>query len=154
MPPLPPCGLYRTGRPLGDAIPPGRLVSFHNHGNPGPGVYLPSGWTQNRATFHPHGHTVPDAAWADSLEPLLPEGFYRVERAFPCCEKHCRTFEADLLVQLGYTGEAVPLLFVPEWGQAGLRLPERGTRVEGERLRHLVPLKVPGMDAGHASPVH
>ncbi len=154
MPPLPPCGLYRTGRPLGGAVPAGRLVSFHNHGNPGPGVYLPSGWTQNRATFHSQGHTLPDAAWAESLEPLLPEGFYRVEQAFPCCEKHCRTFEADLLVQLGYTGEAVPLLFVPEWGEAGLRLPERGTRVEDGRLRHLVPLKVPGLDAGHASPVH
>ena len=32
---LPPCGLYRTRRALGTSIPEGRLVYFHNHGDPG-----------------------------------------------------------------------------------------------------------------------
>jgi hypothetical protein len=151
---LPPCGLYRTGRPLGDSVPAGRLVSFHNHGNPGPGVYLPSGWTQNRATFHAKGIPIPDEAWVDSLEPLLPEGFYRVEQAFTCCEKHCRTFEAEQLVQLGYTAQGEPLLFAPEWRPEGFALPAKGTRVGREKLGRLVPLRVPGTSAGQANPLH
>lgn len=36
-----PCGLYRTTRPIPDAVPAGVLVYYHNHGDPGPGVYLP-----------------------------------------------------------------------------------------------------------------
>ena len=39
-PALPACGLYRTLLPIGD-LEAGRLVYFHNHGNPGAGVYFP-----------------------------------------------------------------------------------------------------------------
>jgi hypothetical protein len=35
---LPPCGIYRTSQPLGDHVPAGQLVFFHNHGDPGPGI--------------------------------------------------------------------------------------------------------------------
>lgn len=139
---LPPCGLYRTTAPLGEHVPAGRLVYFHDHGDPGPGVYLPSGWAANRARWAPKGHTIPSAAWATSLARLPPEGFYRVGEVFTCCDKRCRTFEADLLVQLGYDGAAQPLLFVPEWTAAGIALPEIGSRVEEDRLRRLVPLRV------------
>jgi hypothetical protein len=140
---LPPCGLYRTRRALGTDIPAGRLVYFHNHGDPGPGLYLPSGWAANRARWHPQGTRLPDTTWAENLEPLLPEGLYRVLASFPCCEKRCRTFAPDQLVQLGYTGEAEPLLFVPEWTEQGLTLPTTGARVEREHLERLAPLKVP-----------
>ena len=34
---LPPCGLYRTTKPVGD-VPAGALVYFHNHGTPGAAV--------------------------------------------------------------------------------------------------------------------
>src|SRR5262245_7482605 len=95
---LPPCGIYRTTRALGDDVPAGRLVFFHRHGDPGPGVYLPSGWTANRARWHEHGHTIPSTDWADSLVPLPAEGFYRVREEFTCCAKNCRTYEVDLLV--------------------------------------------------------
>ena len=36
------------------------MVYFHNHGNPGPGVYLPESWEHNRAKFSPQGITLPD----------------------------------------------------------------------------------------------
>ena len=142
MDPLPPCGLYRTTGPLADAVPSGRLVYFHNHGEPGPGVYLPSGWSSNRATFHSQGTTLTDLSWAGTLQPLAAEGLYRVVEAFTCCEKQCRTFEPDLLVQLGYDAEAHPILFVPEWKDEGLRFPDRGSGIENDRLRSLKAVKV------------
>jgi hypothetical protein len=151
---LPPCGLYRTRRALGE-IPAGKLVSFHNHENPGVGIYEPSGWHQNRARFHTHGTPVPDRSWAeDGLEPLPPEGFYRVVDSFECCEKGCRTFERELLVQLGYDADARAILFVPEWGQNGFALPERGSHVELHRLAALRPLRVPGTSAGQDRLLH
>ncbi|MDY7233099.1 hypothetical protein [Hyalangium rubrum] len=139
---LPPCGLYRTRRALGDTIAEGRLVYFHNHGDPGPGLYLPSGWSVNRARWHSRGTTLPDAQWAEHLEPLPAEGLYRVREGFVCCEKRCRTFEEEALVQLGYNGTAEPILFAPEWTATGLNFPTVGTVVDRERLDKLVPLKV------------
>jgi hypothetical protein len=139
---LPPCGLYRTGLALGDEVPAGCLVYFHNHGDPGPGVYLPSGWSANRARWHEHGHTIPSPEWAATLEALPAEGLYRVREEFACCERRCRVYEPDLLVQLGYDGEAQPILFVPEWTQAGLAIPETGTGIDADRLDRLAPLLV------------
>ncbi len=140
---LPPCGLYRTRRALGTTIAEGRLVYFHNHGDPGPGLYLPSGWSSNRARWHSRGTPLPELQWIEHLEPLLAEGLYRVRESFTCCEKLCRTFEEDLLVQLGYNGTAEPILFVPKWTATGLTFPETGTLVDRLRLDRLVPLKVP-----------
>ena len=145
---LPPCGVYRTTLALGEEIPAGRLVYFHNHGDPGPGIYLPASWTANRARWLEQGHTVPSPAWAASLVSLPAEGFYRVREPFACCAKRCREYDTDLLVQLGYDGDAQPLLFVPEWTSAGLALPELGVALDADRLTRLVPLKVvePGDD--------
>ncbi|MFL5320131.1 MAG: hypothetical protein ACJ790_10790 [Myxococcaceae bacterium] len=142
MSPLPPCGLYKTTQALGTSVPKGRLVYFHNHGSPGAGVYLPSGWSLNRVSFHEHGTPIPDDAWASSLEPLRAEGLYRVKGNFTCCEKNCRTFEPGLLVQLGYNGEAQAILFVPEWTASGLGFPERGSVVDAAPLSELEPLNV------------
>jgi hypothetical protein len=139
---LPPCGVYRTTAALGDDVPVGRLVYFHRHGDPGPGVYLPREWTANRARWHERGHTIPSETWAASLEPLLEEGLYRVREPFTCCAEACRTYEEDLLVQLGYDAEAQPLLFVPEWTASGLAIPEMGLRIDEDRLAKLAPLKV------------
>ncbi|GMU59545.1 MAG: hypothetical protein AMXMBFR34_13080 [Myxococcaceae bacterium] len=139
--PLPPCGLYRTTRPLGE-LPAGRLVYFHNHGDPGAGVYLPGDWKLNRASWQSRGHTIPDEAWAQSLAPLPAEGLYRVSGDFFCCEKQCVRFPKSQLVQLGYDGEANAILFVPEWTAKGLGFPERGTRADASRLSMLEPLAV------------
>lgn len=145
---LPPCGLYRTTQPLGDRVPVGRLVYFHNHGDPGPGVYLPTGWRQNRALFDAEGVLLPGRWWAATLDPLAAEGFYRVRETFHCCERRCRAFEVDLLVQLGYTAEAEPLVFVPELVDGVFVIPERGTHIDRARVAKLHPLKVPVVSGG------
>lgn len=133
---LPPCGLYQTTEAIGP-VPAGRLVYFHNHGDPGPGIYLPTGWKLNRAIFSQQGVTLPGPALAKTLKPLLAEGFYRVGEPFTCCERNCRTYERDLLVQLGYDAMARPILFVPEISETGLVIPERGQRIDDIRLARL-----------------
>ncbi|MCA9670489.1 MAG: hypothetical protein KC503_33060 [Myxococcales bacterium] len=137
------CGLYRTTQPIGEDVPAGVLVYYHNHGDPGPGVYLPREWRNNRAQFHEEGITVPDESYADSLEPLLAEGLYRVVEPFYCCEKRCQYFEPELLVQLGYNGDAEAILFVPELIDGAIALPMEGILVDDERLVKLSALKVP-----------
>lgn len=138
---LPPCGLYRTTQPVA-GIPAGRLVYFHDHGDPGAGLYLPSGWSGNRASWQQRGHTLPDEAAARHLAPLPPEGFYVVETAFTCCAQRCVEYPRHQLVQLGYDAAATPLLFIPELGPGGLGLPERGNRVSEGDLAKLTRLRV------------
>jgi len=137
----PPCGIYRTTQAL-EGIPAGRLVYFHNHGDPGPGIYLPERWSNNRAQWQARGATVPSPAWSATLAPIAAEGLYRVSEEFFCCDKRCRKYEVGLLVQLGYDGEAHPLLFVPEWTDAGMSFPLEGLKFEGVNLSRLEPLKV------------
>jgi hypothetical protein len=117
-------------------------VYFHNHGDPGPGIYLPSGWRMNRASWHAGGIPIPDEAWAQTLEPLPAEGFYRVLETFLCCEKRCQTFQAEELVQLGYNGRGEAILFVPQLMATGISLPESGTGVDRARLAKLATVKV------------
>lgn len=141
-PQLNPCGLYRTREPIGD-IPAGALVYFHNHGDPGPGIYLPLKWTYNRVQFHQEGMTISADLAGTALEPLLPEGYYRVAEEFYCCADRCRRFEGDSLVQLGYDAAATPILFVPELLGGLLVVPEIGTALDRAHLESLRPLKVP-----------
>ncbi|MCX5747008.1 MAG: hypothetical protein NT062_31445 [Proteobacteria bacterium] len=150
---LPPCGLYRTTAAIGD-IPTGRLVYFHNHGNPGPGVYFPESWTTNRAKFSPQGTTVPKDWNGKGLMPLPPEGFYRVLSPFHCCEKKCVQFQPDAFVQLGYNGAGKALMFVPEIATGMIDVPERGTFVDDEALVNLAPLQLAErkQEAGAAGP--
>lgn len=138
---LPKCGLYRTTADI-ESVPAGRLVYFHNHGDPGPGIYLPESWNLNRAKFSKQGTTLTDESLADHLEPLAEEGLYRVVESFTCCDKNCRTYDVGLLTQLGYDGEAHPLLFVPEWTTAGLGFPHIGQPIDPARISRLEPLKV------------
>jgi hypothetical protein len=147
-----PCGLYRVTQPLDKRLKAPLLVYFHNHGEPGPGVYPAIEWTRNKATFAQQGFTV-DADYTRTLMPLPPEGFYRVRESFTCCEKNCQTFEPETLVQLGYDGSGNGILFVPTWTAQGLSFPERGTRLSDDRLTRLTPLKVlipAGQEAGAA----
>ena len=123
-------------------VPAGRLVYFHNHGDPGPGVYFPERWTANRAHFAPRGTTLPMMFDVQALKPLLAEGFYRVKSAFHCCEKKCMQFEPDAFVQLGYNGAGTALLFTPELGGGAVQIPERGTPVSDAAFQHLALLKV------------
>ncbi|MCA9678293.1 MAG: hypothetical protein H6709_17570 [Kofleriaceae bacterium] len=140
---LPPCGLYRTTQAVA-GVDADRLVYFHNHGNPGAGLYLPERWTHNRAHFSPSGRTLgDDVDAAKVLRPLPREGFYRVTATFFCCSKHCMQFAPEMLVQLGYNGAGRALLFVPELVGGGLTVPDRGTFVDDDALVNLVALQVP-----------
>jgi hypothetical protein len=139
---LPPCGLYRTTREVA-GVPKDRLVYFHNHGEPGAGLYLPSGWKANRAQFAARGYTLTDPNEdVTALSALAAEGFYHVVESFHCCEKQCRVFETDTFVQLGYNGAAAAILFVPELHDGAVRIPERGTRVDEDRVDKLRLLKL------------
>jgi hypothetical protein len=138
---LPDCGLYKTTKPIGQ-IEAGRLVYFHNHGNPGPGVYLPAKWHQNRCTFSESGTTVSADFDPSSLQELPVEGFYRVTHEFYCCEKQCTKFETDVFVQLGYNGSAAPILFTPELTSNGIKLPERGSVIDEHNMKNLVLLRI------------
>ena len=146
---LPPCGIYLTTDAIGE-IPAGRLVYFHNHGEPGPGVYLPSSWKGNRARFEARGHLLPTLDHVEHLEKLAQEGFYRVREAFFCCEKRCRRFEPEALVQLGYDGSGQAIVFTPQWIDGQLAIPERGTRVERDRVDSMTALRVSSSN----TPVH
>ncbi|MEM9729246.1 MAG: hypothetical protein AAF997_11715 [Myxococcota bacterium] len=139
---LPPCGVYRTTAPIG-AVPAGRLVYFHNHGDPGPGIYLPTAWKYNRAEFDKTGQVLQDLAWVEWLEPLPPEGFYRVVAPFHCCEKLCRKFDEDMLLQLGYNANAEPILFLPELVDSMLAVPTQGWKTTRETVANLQQLQIP-----------
>lgn len=138
---LPACGLYRTAAPIG-GIAADRLVYFHNHGDPGPGLYLPASWAANRASFAPRGTTLPTVFDASALVALPPEGFYRVAAAFHCCAKRCVLFEPDAFVQLGYNGAGRALVFIPELAAGSISVPERGTLIDDAALPNLIALKV------------
>ena len=45
-------------------------------------------------------------------------------------------------MQLGYDGDARPLLFVPEWGADGMTFPLEGQALEAANLLRLELLKV------------
>lgn len=150
---LPPCGIYRTTSPI-EGIPAGRLVYFHNHGNPGPGVYLPETWTQNEAIFRAQGTTLPAGFSNSDLMPLPAEGLYFVARPFVCCDQECSSFEKDAILQLGYNREGAAIVFQPAWGSDGLQVPERGTRIDDDRLAALRPLKYRKTGAVPTASVH
>ena len=70
---LPPCGVYKLTSSVA-GIEAGRLVYFHNHGDPGPGLYLPETWQANRAKWSDRGTTVPPDFDAKVLHALPEEG--------------------------------------------------------------------------------
>lgn len=143
---LPPCGLYRTVQPIG-GLEPGRLVYFHNHGNPGPGLYFPERWKHNRAHWSERGTTVPPDFDPRALRPLPAEGFYRVKTSFHCCEKKCVQFEPDQMVQLGYNGAGQGILFIPTLQGGAITTPERGTVINDAAFEHITQLKFPEAEA-------
>ena len=138
--------MYKTVSAIG-SVEPGRLVYFHNHGDPGPGVYFPDSWHQNRAQFAQNGTTVPPDFDGKALQALPTEGFYRVIKEFVCCEKQCTKFEPDVFVQLGYNGAGVPILFMPELTANGIKIPERGTVIDEKNFKNILLLRIAQRDA-------
>lgn len=138
---LPACGLYRTTGTIG-GVPAGRLVMFHNHGNPGAGIFQPESWTLNRANFHSRGTALANDDEAKKLRALPAEGLYMVKSQFTCCKNDCQTFQVDQLVQLGYNGEGKGILFTPTLTDTAMTLPERGTAIDDVNFEKLHAVKV------------
>ncbi len=137
---LPPCGLYKTSQSIA-GIPEDRLVYFHNHGDPGPGLYMPQQWIKNKAFFSQKGHVLDDVSQIDdALVPLPAEGFYTTQQRLDFGEGYF--VESGVLVQIGYNGGAEPILFIPTWNEVGLDLPETGRKVSATIFKDLSLVKV------------
>jgi hypothetical protein len=119
---LPSCGLYRTTKPLAgheQQFPENLLVYFHNHSDSGlPQVLAPDHNVHNRWHFHGPGVDFRGLSWADSLVKMPVEGFYTLKRELAF---EGGTWPKGALVQLGYTRNADPILFI---GQVRTKLDE------------------------------
>lgn len=114
--PLPDCGLYRTTKPLPgheDKVPAGTLVYFHNHSESGPlpSVLTPDHNIHNRWHFHGPPITFRGLDWAGSLQKVPEEGFFTLRKELPFPDGS-GSWPKNALVQLGYTRQADPILFM------------------------------------------
>jgi hypothetical protein len=150
---LPACGLYRTTVAIA-GVEAERLVYFHNHGDPGPGLYLPVGWGLNRARFSERGQTLEDIDHAHTLRPLPAEGLYRVQSEFACCQRRCRTFAPETLLQLGYNGAGKAIVFDPEWNAQGLGFAQSGQMIDDGCLSSLSALVLRPPPPTDVAPAH
>jgi hypothetical protein len=146
---LPPCGLYRTAKPLPGAegeVGDGLLVNFHNHGARGmPVVLLPAFNMFNRWQWKSEPHHVRQLSWIDSLERLPLEGFYALGRELPV-ENGTATWPIGTLVQLGYDRSATAIVFVAQHrlnlSDNYLWFSDRGIAIDDDALASLQALTV------------
>jgi hypothetical protein len=146
-PSLPACGLYRTTKPLAGheaTFPAGTLVYFHNHSDSGlPQVLAPDHNIHNRWHFHGPGVSVRGLSWTETLQKMPEEGFYVLRREHSVDDV---TWPKGTLVQLGYTREAEPILFIAQvrsrLEENDLFFSERGVGLKKEQLSTLDPVTV------------
>lgn len=144
---LPPCGLYRTTKPLPEhetEIPAGILIYFHNHSDAGlPVAIAPDHNIMNRWHFHGSGIPFRGVAWADSLVRLPQEGFYTLRKGL---EFDGGSWPKATLVQLGYTRNGDPILFIAQLRgvveENDLFFSDRGVGIAREQLALLEPVNV------------
>jgi hypothetical protein len=159
---LPNCGLYRTTKPLPEheaEIPTGVLVYFHNHSDSGlPVVITPDHNILNRWHFHGGGIPFRGLSWADSLVKLPGEGFYMLRKGL---EFEGGSWPKGTLVQLGYTKQGDPILFIAQQRASleenDLYFSDRGVGVTRDQLAVLEPLNVyvePAAEGGHTTGTH
>jgi hypothetical protein len=159
---LPPCGLYRTTKPLPDheqEVPADVLVYFHNHSDAGlPVVIAPDHNILNRWHFHGSGIAFRGLAWADSMVRLPAEGFYMLRKGL---EFDGGSWPKGTLVQLGYTKSADPILFIAQLRAAldenDLFFSDRGVGIAREQLALLDAVNVyiePQAPGAHGTGTH
>ena len=131
---LPPCGLYKTTQAL-----PGKeqwvranlLVYFHNHSQQGPPLLLlPASNNNNRWSFHEKGYLIRDPVFVSSLTPLKGEGLYVLRD--PIYLSRDEFIPERTLVQLGYTRNADPILFLADFDENGIGFPDNGLKCTTE----------------------
>jgi hypothetical protein len=159
---LPPCGLYRTSKPLPDhedVIPSGILVYFHNHSDSGlPVVITPEHNVLNRWHFHGAGIPFRGLSWADSLVKLPAEGFYSLRKQL---DFEGGSWPKAALVQLGYTNKGEPILFIAQVRaqlvENDLYFSDRGVGIARDQLPLLEQLSVfaePPPEGAHTAGTH
>ena len=139
---LPPCGLYRTTRPLPgheSGVPSDVLVYFHNHSDQGlPRVVLPAHIVHNRWHFHGDGVAFRSLSWAASLRRLPKQGLYVLREELPF---EGGRWPKGALVQLGYNRAGEPLAFIAQTREDDtdnrVFFVDRGIRFDFDRLRSL-----------------
>jgi hypothetical protein len=144
---LPACGLYRTTKPLAgheEKIPAGLLVYFHNHSDSGmPQVLPPDHNVHNRWHFHGPAVEFRGLSWADSLVKMPNEGFYTLRRELSF---EGGSWPKGALVQLGYTRNADPILFIAQvrtkLDENDLWFSDRGVGVPREQMSVLEPVVI------------
>ena len=109
---------------------------------------MPETWKNNRAQFSKRGFTSEDLAQVGSLEAIPAEGLYRVTDDFYCCAKECVHIHRGQMVQLGYNGSAIPILFVPFWNESELSFPKEGIRIDASNFQFLQNLEVASAPPG------
>jgi len=146
-----PCGLYRTTEPLPereDKVAAERLVFYHNHSEQGPPLVLtPHANEHNVWQFHEKGWLVQATEWPETLQPLLPEGYYLVRRDMRLAQE-AETLPARTLVQLGYDRQARPIVFPARFEGNTISFPEQGFGFSDEVFGNLepAPFRAPGHD--------
>jgi hypothetical protein len=159
---LPPCGLYRTSKPLPDneeAVPAGILVYFHNHSDSGlPVVITPDHNIMNRWHFHGAGIPFRGLSWADSLVKMPAEGFYSLRKQL---DWDGGSWPKGTLVQLGYTKVGDPILFIGQvratLAENDLWFSDKGVGITRDQLALLEQLQVyaePPPEGGHTTGTH
>ena len=161
---LPNCGLYKTSKPLPEhesEVPAGILVYFHNHSDSGlPVLLTPDHNVKNAWHFHGKGDgsevfAFRGLSYAETLVRVPEQGFYMLRKdvAFDG-----GSWPKGTLVQLGYTRQAEPILFIGQI-RAGdeqnvLFFSERGVKIQPSLFPSLEPLRVfeeEGRDDGGVS---
>lgn len=139
-------GIYKTTKALPGReaqVQPGMLVLIRTDGEFAPAsVLLPVRNEHNQWRFEMPGYKVPspDFGWANSLQKVPHEGFYRLlrEYTFPNEGRWLK----NAIVQLGYTRSADPILFIAQRRAPlvsnDLFFSDRGVRVELADLPNLL----------------
>ena len=159
---LPSCGLFRTSKALPEheaEVPANVLVYFHNHSDSGlPVVIVPEHNVLNRWHFHGAGIPFRGLSWADSLVKLPAEGFYMLRKALSFDGGE---WPKSALVQLGYTRNADPILFIgqvrSQLAENDLWFSDKGVGVTRDQLALLEPLQIyaePAAEGAHTTGVH
>lgn len=160
---LPDCGLYRTTKPLPGnegQVPAGVLVYFHNHSDSGlPVVIVPDHNIHNRWHFHGPPIEFRGLSWANTLQKVPPEGFFVLKKEISF---EGGSWPRNALVQLGYTRNAEPILFLARvrsnLNENDLWFSDKGLKIKPEQLSLLDQVSVynePADESAHpASHTH
>ncbi len=120
-----------------------RLVMLHRHRGTAPFLKLAEHALHNTWSFDGDAIVVTEPGWIDTLKPLLPQGFYALRRSLSFAGG---LWPQGVLVQLGYTREGEPRLFIArrEGARQGnhLSFADIGVGIPLEGLSDLAPLIV------------